>query len=378
MPAYDAIVLGLGGMGSAAAAHLARRGLNTLGIEQYDLGHALGSSHGHTRVIRRAYFEHSDYVLLLHSAYDLWRALEAEANAELMVLNGLMMAGACDSALITGSAKAAKEHDLPLEVLKPDDARARFEGFEFSDDMRVLFDSGGGFIHVERGVRAHLDSARRAGATLMDNTAVREWSSDGASVRVDTDSGVFEAASLVVAAGAWSGGILAELDLKLAVERAAMAWYKPVESDYQLEAGCPVFAFETPGGFFYGTPQFDERGVKVAEHRGLAPVENPDTFDRTPRVEDVAAVQRFLPLYMPRLIPVPMDQVVCMYTMSPDSHFIVDTHPKFANVHFAAGFSGHGYKFSPVIGKVLADLVEHGRTEERAAFLSVERLRAHK
>lgn len=373
MPGYDAIVLGLGGMGSAAAAHLARRGIKTLAIEQFDLGHALGSSHGHTRLIRRAYFEHEDYVPLLHSAYALWRELEAETNTELMVLNGLMMAGAHDSALITGSITAARQHELPLEVLAPDDARDRFKGFEFSDDMRVLFDSGGGFIHVERGVQAHLTAARQAGATLMDNTAVRAWSSDGKSVHVATDKGTFQAERLVVAAGAWSGHLLKELDLALAVKRAVMGWFMPLEGSYQLGDGCPVFAFETPGGFFYGAPQFDEQGVKVAEHRGLAPVSDPSLLDRTPAAADLAPVQRFLPLHLPHLSPKPLNHVVCMYTMSLDERFIVDTHPVHGNVHFAAGFSGHGYKFSPVIGKILADLAVDGRTNERADFIALKR-----
>ena len=369
MPAYDVIVLGLGGMGSAAAAHLARRGMKTLGIEQFDLGHALGSSHGHTRVIRRAYFEHPDYVTRLHAAYDLWRELEAESGDELMVLNGLMMAGAYDSGLITGSVTAANQHGLPLEVLKPEDARTRFPGFEFSDDMRVLFDPGGGFVHVERGVLAHLESARAHGAELIDNVRINSWSSNGSAVSVETAESTYEANALVIAAGAWSGHLLDELDLGLEVERAVTAWFKPIDNAYQLEENCPVFAFETPGGFFYGTPQFDDHGVKVAEHRGLAPVPDPDVLDRTPNTADLVPVQRFIPLYMPQLIPVPMDQIVCMYTMSPDSHFIVDTHPEFSNVHFAAGFSGHGFKFAPAIGMALAGLVEQGTTFESAQFL---------
>lgn len=374
MPGYDVIVLGLGGMGSAAAAHLARRGLRTLGLEQFSLGHALGSSHGHTRVIRRAYFEHPDYVPLLHAAYELWRELETESGAKLMVLNGLMMAGGFDSALIAGSITAARDHGLPLEVLKPDEARARFTGFAFSDDMRVLFDPGGGFLHVERGVQAHLDSARDHGATLIDNQAVRTWTSDGDAVQVSTEGATYDASALVICAGAWAGRLLAELGLKLAVERAAMGWFRPVDDAYQLKDGCPVFAFETPGGFFYGTPQFDERGAKVAEHRGLAPIPDPDRLDRRPTAADLAPVQRFIPLYLPGLIPVPLDQAVCMYTMSPDSHFIVDTHPQYANVHFAAGFSGHGYKFAPIMGAILADRVERGATDYPAGFLRLQRL----
>jgi sarcosine oxidase len=376
VPGYDVIVLGLGGMGSAAAAHLARRGFRTLGIEQFGLVHALGSSHGHTRLIRRAYFEHPDYVPLLHAAYGHWRALESETAQELMVLNGLMMAGASQSGLISGSIAAARQHQLELEILSAQEARTRFPDYAFSEDMRVLFDPEGGFLHVERGVRAHLDSAQRHGATLLDHVRVQSWASDGRMVKVVAGDRVYEADTLVICAGAWSGALFEGLDVPLAVERAAMGWFRPIEHAYQLRDGCPVFAFETPTGFFYGSPQFDDRGIKVAEHRGLAPISDPGMLDRRPNPADLAPVQAFIPRHLPGLNPVPLEQAVCMYTMSPDSHFIVDTHPEHANVHIAGGFSGHGYKFAPVVGAILADLAESGSTSQPTEFLSLKRFSA--
>lgn len=374
---YDAIVVGVGVMGASALYHLAARGRRVLGIERFQPGHSLGSSHGHSRVIRRAYFEHPNYVPLIHEAYGQWRALERESGQSLMTLCGMLVAAPADDEVITGTLRSAELHRLELRQLSAREANREYKGFRFQEDMAVLFDPMGGFLRAEACVHALYEQALRRDAEVHGNETVKGWESDGRTVTVDTDKGRYWAGSLVVCAGAWSGRILASLGLPLEVQRTVLTWWDPRDDSYRVSNNSPAFGVVMDGAprrFFYGVPQFDGRGVKVAEHAGTQVVGDPSELRRTVDYRaEFEDLKGFVRRHMPSLSGGPRHASVCMYTYSPDRHFILDTSPEHPNVHFAAGFSGHGFKFAPVIGFILADFCETGTTRHPIEFLRLSR-----
>ena len=374
---YDTIVIGLGGMGAAAAYHLARRGMRVLGLEQYALGHAQGSSHGQSRIIRKAYFEHPDYVPLLDRAYTHWDELARGASVELMNLCGIVMAGDSADAVIAGTRRAAAEHGLPLVELDPAALHTRFPGLRPAPEMATLFDPLGGYLRVERCVKAHLDGARAAGAELRDREPVFAWEPTADGVRVTTSLGVYAARNLVLCAGPWAGELLRDLSLPFSAHRVVTGWFPSGLPEHRVENGAPVFAMQTPAGFFYGFPQLDDRGVKIAEHRAGARLDDPAVIDRTITGEDIRPLQEFARQYLNGVQTDSWTGSTCIYTMTPDSDFIVDRHPAHDNVFIAAGFSGHGFKFASAIGAILADYCERGKTEAPVGFLGLARRGLH-
>lgn len=373
MARFDTIVIGLGGMGSATVCELARRGQRVLGIEQFDLGHARGSSHGQSRIIRQAYFEHPDYVPLLQAAYTGWQRLAETTDLEIINLCGLVMAGKDTDAVIRGTREAAAQHGLPLEVGVASDVAERYPGLHFGDGSTVLFDPIGGYLRVENCVQAHLDESRRLGATLHAQEFTQWWDASAKGVRVVTDRASYDAKGLVICAGPWASQAVASLDLPLSVHRMVTAWFPTTRPAYARANGAPVFACQSEHGFFYSIPALDDRGVKVAGHEPGPRVSDPAEVDRNVTTEDLAPIRQFTKRHMPDLPDEPGDSNVCLYTMTPDGHFILDRHPKHDNVFFGAGFSGHGFKFCPAIGTLLADMVTGDTLSLPADFLSLGR-----
>src|SRR5579863_4980741 len=380
---FDCIVLGAGGFGSGALYHLARRGVRVLGIEQFGVAHDRGSSHGETRIIRQAYFEHPDYVPLLRRAYDLWHALECETNRPLLHPVGLFIAGLPTCEAVSGTILAARQHQLPLEVLTASDARRRFPGFRFHDDFSIVFEPQAGYLEVENCVSAHVAAALRCGAVLRAGETAVDWWSDGHDVVVRTDKGEYGARSLVITAGPWASralnagaGITSDSQAAfpglLRVIRKPVFWFE-ADSSFDVERGIPTFFFETPAGQFYGFPRIDGRTVKVAEHTEGMAVEDPLLVDRFEQPDDLARLGPFLAEHLPGIVQKPARFSVCMYTKTPDGHFCIDRHPQFGNVSIGAGFSGHGFKFTSVLGEALADLALAGATKLPVEFLSVKR-----
>jgi len=373
MHTYDVIVLGVGGMGGAACDHLARRGLDVLGIEQFHLGHDRGSSHGATRLIRKAYFEHPDYVPLLHDAYRLWRELEADARQRLFERVGLLLIGGAAGAVIGGVRTAGRIHALPFEELSAAEATRRFPGFHVPDEMVALFEHDAGLLHVERCVHAQIERALANAATLLTGQIVRDWSATRSEVRVRTEQGEFRARHLVITAGAWAARFLGELGAPLRVLRMVQLWFMSDNTAHQAKAGCPAFCCDAPDGFFYGFPGLGDGLLKVAEHTGGRAVDDPESLERDLQPDDLPRVLRFVSQHLPGVRPLVERHSVCMYTMTPDQHFILDRHPHHDHVFIAAGFSGHGFKFAPVVGAVLADLITSGRTAAPIGFLGARR-----
>jgi sarcosine oxidase len=344
-----------------------------LGLEQFGAAHDRGSSHGETRIIRKAYFEHPDYVPLLRRAYALWRELESESGRSLMHLCGLMLAGPPAGEAIPGAKLSAELHGLNIESVSPVEASQRFPGFRIPQGFDVVFEADAGYLEVENCVRAHIERARSYDAAMRLDETVLNWASDGRTVRVRTDRDEYEAGTLIVTAGAWSRRLLSGVNVRLTVLRKPVFWHAVTSAVYDLDRGAPAFYFEMPAGAFYGFPSLDGRTVKLAEHTGGGPVDDPAGIDRTVRQGDHESVRRFIEQAMPALNPQPVRHSVCMYTMTPDGHFLVDRHPEHANVVFGAGFSGHGFKFTSVLGEALADLALEGRTELPIGFLGIER-----
>lgn len=371
---YDCIVLGLGGMGSAALDRLARRGVRVLGIEQFAAAHDRGSSHGESRMIRRAYFEHPDYVPLVDRAFQHWYELEAESGRRLYRRTGLVVSGPHGGPTVGGTREAAARHGLAIAEVSPKEWNGRFPQFRFAETDTVLFEEDCGFLFVEECVRAQLDRAVAAGADARFNEVVRHWTAAAGRVHVLTDRGEYTADRLVVSAGAWAGRLLSDLKLRLRVLRKVQFWF-PVASEWTaLHTDSPAFLIELPEGGFYGFPSIDGRTVKVAEHTGGRQVADPAALNRDVDERDLMPVSGFLEHCLPHVRTVPERHSVCMYTMSMDGHFVVDRHPLHQNVVVAAGFSGHGFKFAPVIGEALADLALTGDTELPIGFLRMGRL----
>jgi sarcosine oxidase len=372
---YDAIVLGAGGVGSAAMWRLAKRGLRVLGIDRFAPPHDRGSSHGQTRIIRQAYFEHADYVPLLLESYRLWADLEAATGRRLLRETGLVEVGPGDGVVVPGVLQAAQLHGLDVERLTAAEIERRWPAFRVSREMVGVFERRAGLLAVEDCVRAQLIAAEQVGADLHVGSEVLEWSVDGGGdVHVETRSGRFTAARLVIAAGAWSGGLLASLNLRLRVLRKALMWYATNDPTTHADAEFPCYLFELPSaGIFYGFPAIDHRGLKVAEHSGGIAVADPGGLDRALHEHDSAPVEQFLRAYLPAAELPCREHAVCMYTMSPDEHFVVDRHPEHEQVVFAAGLSGHGFKFTPVLGEALADLAVDGKSDLPIEFLSLSR-----
>lgn len=355
----DAIVIGLGGMGSAAAFHLARRGEKVLGVERFFPAHDLGSSHGRSRIIRQAYFEGEEYVPLVLRSYELWEDLERESGESLVKTTGALMLGSPDSEIVAGSLKSAERHALAHEMLDAGEIKRRYPVFDPTPETVALFEERAGFVRPEATINAHLELAARHGAGLRFEEPVKSWEASESGVKVETEEGYYEAARLVVAAGAWSGEILADMGLPLRVERRVMHWFEP-RADPALRP--PVFLLAPRGEeVLYGIPD-GESAMKAAFHY-VGEECDPDALDREVSGEEVAKVRDYLARHAPGLAGRHVESAACMYTNTPDSHFVVSTHPEHPNVSVAAGFSGHGYKFCSVVGEILADLATQGETQ---------------
>ena len=375
---YDAIVVGLGGMGSAAAYRLAGRGKRVLGLERFSPAHDRGSSHGRSRIIRQAYFEDPAYVPLLLRAYELWEELERETGQELMTLTGGLMIGRREDELVSGSVECAEEHGLPYELLDAGEIKDRFPPFSPDPETVALYEERAGFVRPEETVKAHLGRANALGAELRFEEPVLSWEASGDGVRVETHEGSYEAERLVISPGAWAPQLLADLGLPLEVERQVMYWFEPRGGlEPFLPDRFPIFIWEPDdGNMFYAFPaQDNDRGVKVAFFRAGGVPTTPETIDREVHQEEIDFIRRYLAEHVPELAGRCLDARACMYTNTPDLHFVISSHPDHPQIVIACGFSGHGYKFCSVVGEILADLATEGTTRHPIDLFSPARLK---
>lgn len=356
MTAYDVIVLGLGGMGSAAAFQLAERGLRVLGLEQFTPAHDRGSSHGQSRIIREAYFEHPAYVPFVQRAYQLWQALEQRTGTSLLQMTGGLMIGRRESELVSGALESAQLHGLPHTLLTVAELRQRYPLFQPHEEDVAVYEPRAGHLNPEACVSAHIVAARLAGAELHFEEPVVGWSAVDGSVTVETARGRYHSSALVITAGPWASQLVPELAAQLEVERIPVFWFRPADLAPFAPERFPIYIWQQPGGrSFYGFPAIGDT-VKIAQHYGSQRT-TPATIDRTVHPAEVAAIRALVRQHLPALDGELAATSTCMYTNSPDLHFIIDRHPAHNEVVIAAGFSGHGFKFSSAVGELLAEMV---------------------
>jgi sarcosine oxidase len=358
---YDVGIIGLGAMGSAAAFELSGRAIDVIGFDRFTPPHTHGSSHGDSRIIREAYFEHPVYVPMVQRALDLWRELERLSGNSLLEQTGGLMIGLPDSVLVEGARRSAEVHGLQYSVLSANEIRTRFPVLNPDSDMVGVWEPRAGVLSPEACVTVQLGLAQGRGAVLKFDEAVSHWIAEGSDLCVVTARGRYRVRQLIVTAGAWVASLLPEIRLPFSVERQVFHWFEP-PGDAELFASkrCPIHLWQFDGGrFFYGFPD-KGGGVKVAFHHGgeSTTVENVRREVTMAEVEDVrAAVRRFVPAADGRILT----SMVCLYTNTPDEHFWIGRHPLHSNILVASPCSGHGFKFAPVIGEIVGDLVENKR-----------------
>jgi sarcosine oxidase len=360
---FDVAIAGLGAMGSAAAFHLASRGAHVLGVDRFAPPHTLGSTHGDTRIIREAYYEHPLYVPLVRRAYELWLDLERKSGRTLYTRTGGLNAGPENSVLVQGALRTVREHGVAHEVLDAIQIEQRFPAYRPNANWVAVFEQRAGCLAPEACVEAHLMLAATEGATLIRDEPVTEWAADGGGVTLRTAKGQYRVDRLILATGAWLPRMTNGLELPLVVERQISHWFTPTATDDRCAASrCPVAIWETsPGHLFFDLPDVG-RGVKCGVHHDGG-VTTPETVSRTVTAAENAAARAALASVMPTAAGPLRDARVCLYTNTPDSHFIIDRHPRSPRVLIVSACSGHGFKFSSAIGEILADLAT-GRESE--------------
>jgi sarcosine oxidase len=360
---YDAIVVGLGAMGSATLFHLARRGLRVLGLEQFSAGHQFGSSHGDSRIIRETYFEHPLYVPLVQRAHELWRELEATSGKSLMTITGGLMIGPPDGSVVSGTLRSAREHGLPHEILTPSAVHDRFPAFELGANLVAVMDPRAGYLDPEACNRAHVDAARNAGAEAHFDEPLLEWNPDGDGVRVRTQSRSYTADRLVLAGGAWTSSLTPDFRLPLTVERQTVFWFAPDSLTNAYDAAdFPIYAYEYKAAHIcYGFPRLP-RGMKASVMHSGELERDAESVRRTVEDDEVKPLRAALRPVLPQLAEAAVrESSVCIFTNTPDHDFVIDLHPEHRQVLISSPCSGHGFKFASAIGELQADLITGGK-----------------
>jgi sarcosine oxidase len=374
---YDVIVAGVGGMGAAACWHLARRGQRVLGLERFELGHAMGSSHGATRIIRLAYFEGSQYVPIVRRAHELWRETGEEAGMDLLHVTGSLDLAPEGAGFVERSRQSCLDHGLEHAVLDHAEIARRFPAFHLPKGHVGLWQPEGGFVNSEKAILAHVGLAQAKGAEIRVNEPVLEWRATGhGGVEVITAHGRYSAGRLVLTSGAWMDQLNPALAPHLTKVKQAIGWFS-VKNRAPFRMGAfPVFILTVDEGNFYGFPLFEHPGFKLGgPHFAREPID-PDQPDRTPSERQVKAIRDCLARYLPEAAGAPLSVKGCIYTVTPDEHFVIDRVPGAEQVVFASCCSGHGYKFASAIGEILADLATEGSTRFDISPFALSRFQA--
>lgn len=356
---FDVIVVGLGAMGSSCVDHLSRRGLSVLGLDQFDPPHDQGSSYGQTRMIREAYFEHPAYVPIVQRAYELWDELESDYGQQLFLQTGALMIGPPDGVLVQGSETSARQHGLPYEKLSAQAVKECYPAFHLPNEMTAIFESRAGLLFLEDCIRAHLQRAKKHQAALQVNETLLDWQVEGGTAQVETNQGTYAAKRLLFTAGAWIGQLMSGLDLPLQIERQLQLWFEPKNPEQFHHKNFPGYMIEDADSppYLYGFPMIEDSKIKTALHHGGQLSRDVAGIHRELQPEDVEAVRQRIEKYLPDANGALVESVVCLYTNTPDEHFLLDFHPNHPEVLIASPCSGHGFKFASVIGEIVADLL---------------------
>jgi N-methyl-L-tryptophan oxidase len=372
---YDVIIVGAGSMGMAAGYYLSKLGKRTLLLDSNDPPHSLGSHHGDTRIIRHAYGEGRKYVPLALRAQALWRELEQESGMDLFSPTGVLCVGAEGSLFIEEVVKSAKEFSLPLEILSSDEINVRWPGFNLPEGSVGCLERNSGVLFSEECIRAYRRLGLANGMTLVPFTKVEKIEKFGEGTIVQTISEQYVADNVVVCSGAWTGKILegTGLDIPLQPTRKTVSWFECDDFLYD-SSRFPAFTIDLLDEHYYGFPNINGSGLKIGRHDGGEKVD-PDFFNREYGVNssDEDEARNFIKKYLPKANGPLIKGKTCLYTLTPDEHFIIDRHPILSNVIIAAGFSGHGFKFASIVGKVICELITEGKTNDDISMFSLHR-----
>jgi sarcosine oxidase len=377
---FDVIVLGVGSMGSAACWYLSKHGVSVLGLEQFEIAHDKGSHSGQSRIIRKAYFEHPDYVPLLQRAYHNWNEIERQSSTQIYYKTGIVYFGKPHSETIAGTKKSASLYDISIESISQIESRNRFTELQIPSTFETIVEPDAGFVTPERAIRTYVDQARKHGAIIKSNIRVKQWKEEKKKFIISTDTENYTCDKLVITAGSWTSKIVPNLKTELKVTRQTLAWIKPKNIKRFSLGNFPCWFVEDPQlGLFYGFPALPQEkfegnaGMKFAHHHP-AESTDPDLSVTNVSVHAKKNLQTFLEKYMPGITNESLTFSQCLYTYSPDTNFIIDHLPGYdKSVTIACGFSGHGFKFVSVVGEILADLAIKGKTEQPIDFLSLKR-----
>jgi sarcosine oxidase len=370
----DVAIVGLGAMGSAVAYHSSKRGQSVVGFDLSTPPHTLGSTHGESRIIREAYFEHPLYVPIVQRSYECWSELQEESGERLLLRTGGILIGPREGTLVAGTRFSADLHRLDYEVLSAKQIRKHYPALEPEEPTVGIWEPRAGILLPEKCVEAHLALAQRHGAELHFNEPVTEWKPDRDGVAVTTPAGTYRASRLVLAPGPWMSQFLPDLALPLSVERQVLYWFDPAEDreHFDLER-LPVFAWEYMSGqLFYGFPNLGN-GVKVALHHH-GEITEVDSIDRNVGNEEAEAMRLIVRAALPKLAGPLLHAHVCMYTNTPDEHFAIDFHPDLRQVLIVSACSGHGFKFAAVVGEIVSGLLVDGRSAFDLSPFRISRL----
>ena len=368
---YDTIIIGAGGMGSAATYHLAKAGADILTLEQFQHGHTLGSSHGENRIIRFFYDKYF-YSELMKAAYEEWRNLEQASGISLLYISGSVNIGEKGNQYAQAIRRSLDRADVEYEEWDKSLLKERFPQFNVTEDMDILWQQDTGFLHANECVSTQLQMAEQLGARIHQNTEVTsiDWQVDIPTVY--TKEHKYQAKKIIITAGAWTSFLLKELDLPLTVTKQQVCYYKPTNAESFQPNRFPVFTEVTSENeFMYGMPYFGKKGVKVARH-GMGKTISPDSSDRSPDPEYTHHIDNYLRTRIPELGKA-YNAEACLYTETPDEDFIIDTHTHCPNILIAAGFSGHGFKFCSIVGRIMCELVLNGRTDFNISHFRIDR-----
>ena len=374
-PQFDVAVIGLGAMGSAALSHLAARGIKAIGLDAYFPAHAMGSSHGDSRLIRLGYFEDPSYVPLLQSAYSNWRALEARSRSEVLTITGVLQIGAPDSKIVTGTRASCEMHGLAYEELDQAAMKARFPVFSLDADEIALLDPQGGYIRPEAAVMGYLKLAAEDGAVLHFGERVTAIEPDDTGVTITSAIGSYRAAKVVVATGSWIAELVPQLKDHAVPIRQVVAWYQPRDGFVTQPQRMPVFLRdEGDDGSYFGFPVIGVDGVKIGRHAHFREPIDPNQPNPPVNDADTALLDAFIARRLPTAGGLRVNAITCRYTMLPSEDFLIDQLPGDPRIVVASPCSGHGFKFTSVIGEILADLALEGGTALPIAAFSFAKM----
>lgn len=370
---FDLAVLGLGAVGSSALNYASKNGLKVIGLDQNSPPHELGSSHGETRAFRKAYFEHDGYVPLLKESYKMWKEFDSMSRETIFSETGVIVFGEPDGMLVTGMKKSANLHNLSIRDLSTKEVPKIYPYFTAPKNFDVLFEEQAGVLHIENIISENLALARAGGAVFSLNTTVNKWISNDQGIDIICKNGIIKANRLVICAGPWSRDILSDLSLNLKLRLKHLHWIKNTDRRMHIKEGCPVFCFENKKRIFYGFPEISGSRIKVAQHTGGTELSTPNKKPTLIENDELIEIETLAKEHILGTDFKTVSHSTCIYTMSPDENFIVDNHPEDNRIAFAAGLSGHGFKFSNILGKILCDLTTQNGTELPIDFLRLKR-----